>query len=216
MAAAVEIEPRVAMPEGVPIHLEFGMLPYGYLWNFPKADGYSIGGGMFLADQKRRYDLRPPIADYADQFGVDLAQEKAYGHPILIWDKHRTLHTQQALLAGEAARVVDPFTAEGIRPAIFSGLKASEAIHQALEGDVDALARYTQIMQTEWGQEMTWAKRLATIFYNAPKVAYQAAVKRPNATQQLIKLFNGKQTYASVTQRAINRLSRGLLGRTSG
>lgn len=216
MAAAVEIEPRVTMPEGVPIHLEFGMLPYGYLWNFPKADGYSIGGGMFLADKKRRYDLRPPIADYADQFGVDLAQEKAYGHPILIWDKHRTLHTQQALLAGEAARVVDPFTAEGIRPAIFSGLKASEAIHQALGGDGDALARYTQIMQTEWGQEMAWAKRLATIFYNAPKMAYQAAVKRPNATQQLIKLFNGKQTYASVTQRAINRLSRGLLGRTSG
>jgi flavin-dependent dehydrogenase len=96
---------------------------------------------------------------------------------------------------------------------MFSGVKAAEAVTQALGGDLEALPRYTQTMQTEWGQDMAWAKRLATIFYNAPKVAYQAAVKRPDATQQLIKLFNGKQTYASVTQRAINRLTKGLLGR---
>lgn len=213
MAAAVEIEPRLTPPDDALIHLEFGMVPYGYLWNFPKADGYSIGGAVVWADQKRRYDLRPPIATYTQQFGVELAQEKAYGHPILVWDRDRPLHTQQALLVGEAARVVDPFTAEGIRPAIFSGLQAAEAVTQAIGGDLDAIARYTQIMQTEWGQDMVWAKRLARIFYNAPKVAYRAAVKRPRATQQLIKLFNGKQTYAAVTQRAINRLSHGLLGR---
>ncbi|WP_338038816.1 hypothetical protein [Neosynechococcus sphagnicola] len=44
------------------------------------------------------------------------------------------MHTQQALLVGEAACVVDPFTAEGIRPSIFSGLKAAEAIADALGG----------------------------------------------------------------------------------
>ncbi|RZM81926.1 geranylgeranyl reductase family protein [Leptolyngbya iicbica] len=213
IAAAVEIEPRLPMPDQALLHLEFGMVPYGYLWNFPKADGYSIGGGVFAAYTKRRYDLRPLLTTYADQFGVQVAQEKAYGHPILIWDKHRTLHTQQALIAGEAARVVDPFTAEGIRPAIFSGMQAAVAVHAALGGDRDALPRYTETMQTEWGQEMVWAKRLAKLFYNVPKVAYQVAVKHPDAAPQLIKLFNGKQTYASITQRTVNRLSRGLLGR---
>jgi geranylgeranyl reductase family protein len=52
MAAAVEIEPRVTMPDDAPIHLEFGLVPYGYLWNFPKADGYSIGGGVIWVRQK--------------------------------------------------------------------------------------------------------------------------------------------------------------------
>jgi geranylgeranyl reductase family protein len=212
VAAAVEIEPRVPVPTEPLLHVEFGMTPYGYLWNFPKVDGYSIGGAVVWADKKRRYDLRSPIATYADQFGVKLSQEKAFGHPILVWDQHRPLHTQQALLVGEAARVVDPFTAEGIRPAMLSGVKAAEAIDLALGGDAQALENYTKIMQTEWGQEMIWAKRLARIFYTAPKIAYHAAVKRPDATEKLIKLFNGKLTYAAVTQRAINRVSRGLWG----
>jgi len=42
-------------------------------------------------------------------------------------------------LAGEAACVVD-LTAEGIRPSIFSGLKAS-VIDQAIAGDLDALEK---------------------------------------------------------------------------
>ncbi len=213
MAAAVELEPRLPVPSDPLVHLEFGMVPNGYLWNFPKADGYSIGAGVVWVEAKQRYDLRPPIATYADHFGVNAAQEKAYGHPILVWDKHRPLHTQQALLAGEAARVVDPFTAEGIRPALWSGIKAAAAIHQALTGDLDALERYTEVMQTEWGQEMVWARRLAQTFYKVPKLAYQLTVRRPSGTLNLMKLFNGKLTYESLASRALNRLSGGFLGR---
>ncbi|MDB9527078.1 geranylgeranyl reductase family protein [Oscillatoria sp. CS-180] len=211
LAAAVEIEPRLTMPDNPLLYLEMGMVQHGYLWNFPKADGYSIGGGVMRVGEQRRQDLRPPIADYATHFDIEMAQQKAHGHPILAWDGDQPLHTQNALLAGEAACVVDPFTAEGIRPALFSGVKAAAAIDQALAGDVDALEGYTQVMQVEWGQDMRWAKRLAKVFYKAPKLAYRIGVKRPNAAPTIVKLFNGKAGYAEVAQRAINRLSGGLL-----
>lgn len=212
LAAAVEIEPRVTMPADPLLYLEMGMVQYGYLWNFPKADGYSIGGGVMRVGDQRKQDLRPPIAEYATQFDVEMTQQKAHGHPILAWDGDQILHTQNALLAGEAACVVDPFTAEGIRPALFSGVKAAEAIDRALAGDIDALAGYSQVMQAEWGQDMRWAKRLAQVFYKAPKLAYRIGVKRPNAAPTIVKLFNGKLGYDEVAQRAINRLSGGLLG----
>jgi geranylgeranyl reductase family protein len=212
LAAAVEIEPRLTMPSDPLLYLEMGMVRCGYLWNFPKADGYSIGGGVMRVGNQRKQDLRPPIAEYATQFNVEMAQQKAHGHPILAWDGDYPLHTQNALLAGEAACVVDPFTAEGIRPALFSGVKAAEAIDRALAGDINALENYSQVMQAEWGQDMRWAKRLAKVFYKAPKLAYRAGIKRPNAAPMIVKLFNGKLGYDEVAQRGLNRLSGGLLG----
>jgi hypothetical protein len=59
---------------------------------------------------------------------------------------------------------------------------------------------------------MRWAKRLAKVFYKAPKLAYRAGIKRPNAAPMIVKLFNGKLGYDEVAQRGLNRLSGGLLG----
>jgi flavin-dependent dehydrogenase len=116
------------------------------------------------------------------------------------------------VLAGEAACVVDPFTAEGIRPAILSGLRASQAIDRALRGDDQALAQYTEIMNSEWGEEMRWARRLAQVVYRAPALAYRIGMRRPSSTETMAKVFCGKLRYADVAHRAIQRLSRGVLG----
>jgi flavin-dependent dehydrogenase len=124
----------------------------------------------------------------------------------------RCLHTHRAVLAGEAACVVDPFTAEGIRPAIFSGLKAAQAIDRALQGDDQALPHYTDVMNREWGEEMRWARRLAQVVYRAPALAYRMGMRRPSSTETMAQVFCGKLRYADVAQRAIHRLSRGVLG----
>jgi geranylgeranyl reductase family protein len=212
LGGALEAEPRLTMPEEPVIYFELGLLKNGYVWNFPKADGYSLGSGVFRVGSQRQQDLRAPLATYADLFGVQVKDVKQHGHPLNIWDGDQVLHTQRALLAGEAACVVDPFTAEGIRPSIFSGLKAAEAIDAALGGQVDALATYTQVMAQEWGTEMRWAKRLAQVFYQAPGLAYRLGVKRPSSTQKMAQLFAGRVSYAEVAQRAIHRLSGGWLG----
>lgn len=115
-------------------------------------------------------------------------------------------HTHRALLAGEAACVVDPFTAEGIRPSIFSGMKAAEAIAQALQGDDEALPRYSDVMNREWGEEMRWARRLARVVYQAPGLVYRLGVKRPSSTLTMTKIFTGELRYADVVQRAVDRL----------
>ncbi|MEM6840122.1 MAG: geranylgeranyl reductase family protein [Cyanobacteria bacterium P01_C01_bin.120] len=210
-ATAIEIEPRVDIPDNPFLYLEMGLIRNGYLWNFPKADGFSIGGGTMRINQQQRQDLRAPVATYADHFAVPIKQQTVHGHPILAWNGDQPLHTQNALLAGEAACVVDPFTAEGIRPALFSGVKAARAIDQALAGDGHALESYSQVISAEWGRDMRWAKRVAQAFYKVPKLAFNLGVKRPNAAPMMIKLFNGRVGYDEVAKRALNRLSGGLV-----
>ncbi|MGB7251550.1 MAG: geranylgeranyl reductase family protein [Phormidesmis sp.] len=213
IAGAIEIEPKLAVEDGHVVHFEFGLLKNGYVWNFPKSDGYSIGSGAFCTNQRKGRDLVQPMVDYAAAFGVDGASEQKHGHPVCLWDGDQRLHAQNALLAGEAACVVDPFTAEGIRPSIFTGVKAAEAIALALQGDPTALADYSQLIATELGSEMRLAARVAKAFYTAPHLSYRAILHQPSATRAMGKIFTGELKYADMVHKALRRLSGGLLSR---
>jgi geranylgeranyl reductase family protein len=208
LAGALEAEAEVQDGTQV-IHFDFGMVKNGYIWNFPKADGYSLGVGTFRGGEAQ--DFKKILTEYANSFGVSLSDCKQYGHPIGLWDGEQPLHTQNALLAGEAACVVDPFTAEGIRPSMFSGVKAAEAIDQALSGETTALENYTAIINAEWGQEMAWAQRLAQVFYRVPNIGYKLGIKRPSATERMVQILAGDLSYSAVANRALKRLSAGLI-----
>ncbi len=208
LAGALEAEAPTKNAAQV-INFEFGMVKNGYIWNFPKAEGYSVGIGTFRGGEPQ--DFKKILSEYANTFGIDLNTCKQYGHPLCLWDGQQTLHTQNALLAGEAACVVDPFTAEGIRPSMFSGMKAAEAIDQALIGSQNALEQYTAIINKEWGDDMAWAQRLAQVFYRVPGIGYKIGVKRPSATERMGQILCGKLRYSDVANRALKRLSTGLI-----
>jgi geranylgeranyl reductase family protein len=210
-AAAVEV---AAPSESIvnSINFEFGLVKNGYIWNFPKADGYSIGIGTFRGGEAQ--DFKKILDVYGKgAFGTDLSEFPQHGHPLCLWDGDQKLHTQNALLAGEAACIVDPMTAEGIRPAIFSGVKAAAAIHAALSGTTNALEKYTETVTAEWGADMKWAQRLAGAFYQFPKVSYKAAIKRPAASLMMAKIMAGELSYSEIAGKAIKKLSGSLFGK---
>jgi geranylgeranyl reductase family protein len=209
LAAALEAEVAGLEPQTAAAHFDFGSVSNGYIWNFPKADGYSIGAGTFRGGQKQ--NLREIASQYAHNFGIDLKSVKSFGHPICLWDGDQPLHSQNALLVGDAACVVDPFTAEGIRPSLLTGMLAAQAIDQALAGDPEALANYSARVQQEWGAEMRWAKRIAALFYRFPGVGYRVGVKRPGATRRMGQILAGELRYSDVASAAIRQLSAGLL-----
>ncbi len=210
LAGALEVETTDNNVSNV-INLEFGLVKNGYIWNFPKADGYSIGIGTFRGGESQ--DFKKILDGYSQgAFGIDINNFKQYGHPLCVWDGDQKLHTQNALLAGEAACVVDPMTAEGIRPSIFSGIKAAGAIHQALSGTSNALEKYSEEMATEWGTEMKWAQRLAGAFYQFPKVSYKAAVKRPGGSIMMAKILAGELSYSDIAAKAIKKLGGSMFG----
>ncbi|MEA5567235.1 geranylgeranyl reductase family protein [Anabaena sp. UHCC 0399] len=210
LAGALEAEIPADVEDKSTIHVEFGLVKNGYIWNFPKADGYSIGVGTFIGGEPQNF--KKIVAEYAQSFNVDVKNSKQYGHPLCVWDGNQKLHTQNAVLAGEAACVVDPISAEGIRPSIFSGLVAAGMIDQALAGDINALEQYTEIIHERWGSEMAWAKKLAGAFYRFPGVGYQVGIKRPSSPQIIGKVLCGELSYSNVAGRALKRLIPGFKG----
>jgi geranylgeranyl reductase family protein len=209
LAGALEAEAKANVANPDTAHFEFGMVKNGYIWNFPKADGYSIGVGTFRGGEPQ--DFKSILTEYATLFGIDLQTCKQFGHPLCLWDGDQKLHTQNAVLAGEAACVVDPFTAEGIRPSIFTGVKAAEAIDQAIGGNTNALAHYSEVINQEWGADMVWAQRLAGVFYRIPSFGYKIGVKRPTATERMGQILCGQLRYSDVANRALKRLTAGLI-----
>ncbi|CAN1209410.1 FAD-binding domain-containing protein [Tumidithrix helvetica PCC 7403] len=209
MGAALEVEAPATNHDMSAAHFDFGAVSNGYIWNFPKADGYSIGVGTFFGGEKQ--NLKEIGAAYAQTFGVDFSQVKQYGHPLCLWDGDQTLHTQNAVLAGESAAVVDPFTAEGIRPSLYTGMLAAKAIDRALGGDTDALKDYTHTVQQEWGADMAWAQRISGIFYRVPGFAYKTAIKRPGATRKMGQILCGELRYRDMAGSAIKNLTKGLI-----
>ncbi|HIK55877.1 MAG TPA: geranylgeranyl reductase family protein [Synechococcales cyanobacterium M55_K2018_004] len=207
MAGIVEVQSTAMKSDAA--CFEFGLLKNGYLWNFPKADGHSISIGTFRGNDSQEFGN--VLDDYATRFGIDLKSAKHYTHPLCLWDGDQKLHTQNALLAGEAACILDPMTAEGIRPSMFTGVKAAEAIDQALAGSTNALENYTAIVQDQWGKDMAWAQRLAGLFYRVPAVGYKLGVKRPSASQRMAEILCGKLRYSDVAARAMKRLSTSLI-----
>lgn len=203
------LEATVSSVDPANVHFEFGMVKNGYIWNFPKSSGYSLGVATFRGGEPA--DLQKLLAEYAQKFGMDMKTSQQFLHPICLWDGNQKLHTQNAVLAGEAACVADPFTAEGIRPSMFTGVKAAEAIDQALAGNLNALEAYSQVINDEWGTDMVWAQRLAGLFYRIPGVGYKMGVKRPAATERIGQILCGELRYADVANAAIKKLGSSLI-----
>lgn len=209
LAGAFEAEaPLVVNEQDGVIHLEFGLIRGGYLWNFPKSDAHSVGIGAFKGQAPK--NMKELLGEYSASFEIDLAKAAQYGHPVAVWDGHFPLHGRNALLAGEAACVVDPFTAEGIRPAIYSGIQAARAIHAALGGESRALEGYSRVMREEHGADMAWARRIAKLFYALPKIAYENGVKRPDALGFMGGLLTGKKRYRDVALNALGVFAGGI------
>lgn len=190
-------------------HFEFGMVKNGTIWNFPKPDGYSLGVTTFRGGDPS--NLQATLTDYASKFGMDVKGSQTFLHPLCLWDGNQKLHTQNALIAGEAACVVDPLLAEGIRPSIFTGVKAAEAIDLALAGNLAALEAYSQTISNEWGSDMVWAQRLSGLFYRIPGIGYKLGIKRPMATERMGQILCGELRYGDVASYAIKRLSSNLI-----
>ncbi|AFY79389.1 MAG: geranylgeranyl reductase family protein [Hydrococcus sp. C42_A2020_068] len=210
LGATLEVKTAVPADKQHTAYFDFGTLKNGYIWNFPKADGYSLSAGCMRGKTKPD-ELKKHLTDYAKAFGIDLANSRYSDYSLSLWTENQPLHANRAVIAGEAAGILDPLSGEGIRPSIFTGMKAAEAIDRAIAGDGQALANYTQVIAQEWGSDMVLAHRLAGLFYQFPKIAYKFGVKRPTAAQVMAKILCGELRYGDITEYAMQRLKKSLI-----
>ncbi len=198
MAAAVEaeipVEPEVMKRFAASSIFIFGEVRKGYLWIFPKAGHLSVGIGTL---RRERADLKKTLERVMARYGISLEGAKLRGHPVPIYQRHETISTKRALLVGDAAGLVDPFTGEGIRMAVKSAQLAAEAI---VAGDP---ARYQRAVHREIGRSHLFGRVLASAFFHFPRAAFALIARNPFVTQAMVDLISDRADYPQVILRLI-------------
>jgi geranylgeranyl reductase family protein len=200
-----------ATPEVNAAKFDFGSLKNGFIWNFPQGDRTCISAAILATPKGKPQDVEKQLTSYAKAVGLDPSAGQLHEHPLRLWSDNKPLHAQNAVVVGDAAGITDPLLAEGIRPSMFTGVKAAEAIAKAIASDANALAEYSQIVQEEWGSDFVWAQRLSGLFFKFPGIAYKVGVKRPRAAQIMSEILCGETRYTYITDGAIKTLKRSFL-----
>jgi menaquinone-9 beta-reductase len=113
---------------------------------------------------------------HADQFRIQ-AQRRFELPPDQRWQSVTPLtrlpirnNRQNIFYVGDAARVVEPFTGEGILYALRTGLLAGESITRSLSGSTDALGFFEANLRGVY-QDRLWINRLARLCVLHPKIS---------------------------------------------
>ena len=186
------------------VRFDFGSIKYGFSWAFPLKESINIGMGTFIGNfQINDKDLSKKIINY---FGFNTDDYETIYKRLRIWNGFYNLHTERALVVGDAASLCDPFLAEGIRPSLLSSFYAAESIHKCLSNNDYDLAIYSKTMQLKWSKSMAWGKRIAEVFYRFPQTGYKLGVKRKTAPKRIAQILSGEMSYSDIAQRVIKRL----------
>ncbi|MFN4154757.1 MAG: geranylgeranyl reductase family protein [Paracoccaceae bacterium] len=197
-AIGFALEAEVPGPPSPDTELDMTALPWGYGWDFPKAQGRTLGiGGVAVQDK----DLRPRFHDWLRARGVDPGTVKIKGHHLPSGASRAVPGRGAVLLAGDAAGLVDPVTGEGIGWAILSGRLAAEAAAEALRmgAPQTALMRYQLRMQPIRG-ELVRARLLAKVVYHPvlqPRLL-KALASSDHFQRRYLALLAGEMDYADL------------------
>ncbi len=150
--------------------LEIAVLPGGYGWIFPKADHLNVGVFGWRSEGPR---LRGHLTRLCAEHGIDPAAAKdARGYRLPMHGPHSRLARDSAVLVGDAAGLVDPFSGDGMYEAFLSAKLAAGAALDLLAGRADGLDSYereiarrvTPLTAAGWGAKAAFDRFPRTTF----------------------------------------------------
>lgn len=180
---------------------DFGAVPRGYGWVFPKGDHLSVGLGVF---SNSHVQLQKQLDIYLQQQGVfeDAKIRNRKGFIIPVSPRTGPYMKNRMLLVGDAAGFVDPITAEGLSHAIRSGQEAGRAIAAGFAEPARVLAHYQQTIKEPILDELFVAKKIANFLYAANPKWRNLLLKHygNQFCKGMAELIEGKRSYVSTLQ----------------
>lgn len=181
------------------IGLDLAGIPGGYAWVFPKGDHLNIGVGGW---KHTGPTLRREMARLCAFYGFD--ETRLYGHrgyQLPLRRDDAPVVRGLAMLAGDAAALVDPLSGEGIWAAFVSGRLAAAEARRYLAGDVPDLTGYQHALDAELRDEIIASKRLQAIFQRLP--SFSVMMLKYNATfwRYMTEIIRGDLTYPELPRK---------------
>jgi len=215
----IPFDPSIPFPpkERQFIHLDFGRIPNGYGWVFPKKEWLSIGiGGMFRETKKmnpRRY-----FSDFLK--GLDYIPKgktgRVTGHLLpSFYDVNQMVSQGRILLVGDAAHLMDPLQGEGIYYAIRSGMLAARAIVEWKKEGIAPSHFYQKAVYDDLYGNLKWALTFSRFVFRFTKLAYRTLKRYPDLGAFYLQVLEGKENYQGFVTKVKTRMKDLLKGRLS-
>jgi len=155
------------------MRVDWGSLPVGYGWMFPKQGSVNIGvGGPVAMGRLLRGYLNGFIGAEHVMSGIDTAAFRGHQLPTLL--PHTPLSRGRVLLVGDAAGLVDPLTGDGISFALHSADVASEVLLALFKDPRRELNEYDRRIMQEIAPELFWSRRLVSLLAAFPRIVHTA------------------------------------------
>jgi len=197
---AASIEAEIAVDQSVLdkhsnyVHIDFGVIPYGYAWVFPKKNMLSVGIAGFRGVVKRPKEFFDTFIKGHDTLsGINGITYK--GYPLPIFRNQQILTKGGVILTGDAGNLVDPFFGEGIYYAIRSAQLASSVICDSIRNGSTNLSRYDKLLSNEFYPEFRAAQKVSQFVYAFPRVWYDILTERTELAEKYFNVLRGNNSY---------------------
>jgi geranylgeranyl reductase family protein len=191
------------------IALDLAGVPGGYGWVFPKDDHLNIGVGGWKSVGPT---LRDRLSRLCGYYGFD--ETSLYGHrgyQLPLRRDDSPVVRGPAMLAGDAACLVDPLSGEGIWAAFVSGRLAAQEALRYLDEAAPDLSGYERALRAVMDDELLSSRRLQAILQRLP--SYSVLMLKYNGTfwRYLTEIIRGELTYPQL-QRKLGPLRHAMNG----
>lgn len=201
----IAMEGNVTPPDGIPgewqdaIGFDFGGMPGGYGWLFPKGDHLNIGlGGWHYVGPMLRERLDQLIRFYgfdpADAWGL-----RAYHLPLR--QAGSPLVDGNVVLVGDAAGLIDPMTGEGIYAAFWSGAAAARQLAAYLGSEAPDLGGYYREMEQGLLPELRVSRQFHDIYHLWPGLFVGVERRTSILWKSMVRLLRGEETYLTLSRK---------------
>jgi flavin-dependent dehydrogenase len=207
----VAAEPEDVKQYADTVFLDWGTLPGGYAWVFPKKDHFSIGvgGPASLSKAMMPYYERflssigtsssPLSISHPPASGIRFGETRSLqSWPIPVRTKKSRFHNGLVMVTGDAAGLGDPLTGEGIYYAVRSGKLAAETCIEYFSGRIRSMDSYSEKINDELMTELLEANRIKHIFNTVPFKIHSFLGESNRAWKAFCKILRGERWYVDV------------------
>ncbi|MFQ5354173.1 MAG: geranylgeranyl reductase family protein [Thermodesulfobacteriota bacterium] len=191
------------------LFIDFGLVPFGYGWIFPKKEFLSVG----LAGEAMK--VRGDIKDYFNTFvqthallkKLKIDNRVGWTVPVF-YERAMALRAVKGrvALAGDTGHLVDPFLGEGIYYAIRTAKAAASSIADSLKNGSPDLASYQNWVEQEIYPEFRAADKMSALVYNYPRLWYKLLEKEPDIMRRYYDVIRGRESNGSFYEWIFSRI----------
>jgi geranylgeranyl reductase family protein len=201
----IALESEIALPHEIidkwndSLEIDLFSIWCGYGWIFPKQDHISIGVG---GPQRFFKQIKEYNSAYLSKNNLsDYPKIRFSGHALPVRKGFAPLTKGRALLVGDAAGLLEPFTGEGIGYAVRSGQLAASAIDAFLKNEAPDLELYTHLLDNELTPELLAARRFVQIFNRFPKPFYHLLKNNDYVWNAICKILRGERNFTDINRK---------------